>query len=130
VRRAALAILFLAGCQASSAGDAFHVVDGDTLDLVGAAGIRERIRIENIDAPELFSPHCAAERDSAILAAARLVALVGEGEVRVERHGRDRYGRTLAVLSVCAAGRCRDIGGLLVAEGHARPWRGHRETWC
>ncbi|MEO1905391.1 MAG: hypothetical protein ABGX08_00005, partial [Citromicrobium sp.] len=42
------------------------------------------------------------------------------------RTGTDRYGRTLARLTVDG----RDVGTVLVSMGLARPWRGRREGWC
>ena len=38
----------------------------------------------------------------------------------------DRYGRKLRV--VMRGGK--SLGGMLVDEGLARPWIGHREPWC
>lgn len=125
-RSAVFAAILLSASSVAAAGDAFHVVDGDTFDLIADDGSRERIRIENIDAPELHSPSCPAERDLAILSAARLVALLASGDIEVLRSGTDRYGRTLAVVG--AGGR--DVGVVLIAEHLARPWRGRRETWC
>ncbi len=39
---------------------------------------------------------------------------------------KDRYGRTLATVSVDG----QDVGEILIAEGLARPWTGHRQPWC
>ena len=96
------------------------VVDGDTIWLAG-----EKIRLLGIDAPELTGAKCAAESALARQAAERLAALT-QGRIVVAREGTDRYGRTLARLSVAAG----DLGGILIAEGLARPWTGRRESWC
>ncbi|MBV1695924.1 MAG: hypothetical protein KGP27_15800 [Hyphomicrobiales bacterium] len=71
------------------------VVDADTIEQHGV-----RWRIAGIDAPEIHSAKCAEERRRGILAAARLIALIGERGARINpvthpRSGRptiDRYG--------------------------------------
>jgi endonuclease YncB( thermonuclease family) len=75
-----------------------RVVDGDTLRC-GA----ERVRLLAIDAPELPG-HCAIGRDCApgdpVESSQSLGAGMGDGgTLRIERVGRDRYGRTLALVS-------------------------------
>ena len=74
------------------------VTDGDTLRCGD-----ERVRLIGIDAPELPG-HChhnrkCADGDAAASTAA-LVQLVRGRPVVLERHGRDRYGRTLAFARV------------------------------
>ncbi|MCA0920207.1 thermonuclease family protein [Pseudooceanicola nanhaiensis] len=96
------------------------VVDGDTIWFE-----REKIRLLSIDAPELFSPKCSQEALQAREARDRLADLLN-GEMRVEREGEDRYGRTLARVFVDG----RDVGELLVREGLVRRWVGRREPWC
>ncbi|QKV19711.1 thermonuclease family protein [Oricola thermophila] len=99
------------------------VVDGDTLWLDG-----EKIRIVNIDAPEVKG-RCRAERERAATATRMLASLVSNRPIRLDREGRDRYGRTLASL-VTPEG---DVGSALVAQRLAVHWRGRREpaeTWC
>jgi micrococcal nuclease len=39
---------------------------------------------------------------------------------------RDRYGRTLALVSVDS----QDLGEALIAAGLARRWDGRRHPWC
>lgn len=99
------------------------VHDGDTIRC-GA----ERIRIENIDAPELEgSPKCQDYRRSyawcdfekGIASRDELKAFLGTGTVRISRHGMDKYGRTLARVTVNG----RDAGNYLIGEGLARAWR-------
>ena len=97
------------------------VIDGDTFWLRG-----EKIRINNIDAPELLTPKCPAELALAQQATVRLAELLGSGRLRVLRDGIDKYGRTLAVVQAGGA----DVGDGLVAEGLARTWSGRREPWC
>ena len=71
------------------------VTDGDTIRC-GA----ERIRLLGIDAPELAG-HCrrgraCAPRDGP--ASKRSLATDMTGPITIERVGRDRYGRTLAIV--------------------------------
>ena len=99
-----------------------RVTDGDTI-RVG----EERIRIANIDTPEMPGrAACAYEADKALAAKARLGQLLSAGEITIARDGVDRYGRTLATLRVDG----RDVGDQLVAEGAAQRWDGHKAQWC
>lgn len=102
---------------------AISVYDGDTIRLGD-----ERIRIVGLDTPELGH---RAECESEVLAAERAKqALIGEiarGNVALHRQGTDRYGRTLARVTVDG----RDVAATLIAQGHARPYAGgRRESWC
>ena len=98
------------------------VHDGDSIRCG-----RERIRIENIDAPELpDSPKCHPPRSYAwcdyragYAARDALIAFLSKGTVMVRRTGTDRYGRTLARVTVNG----RDAGTYLVSQGLARRWR-------
>lgn len=99
------------------------VHDGDTIRCG-----RERIRISNIDAPELpDSPKCQkryrgiAWCDFGLAYRSRdaLRAFLAIGPVVIQRQGVDRYGRTLALVTVNG----RDAGQALVANGLARIWR-------
>lgn len=99
------------------------VHDGDTIRCG-----RERVRIEDIDAPELSdSPKCQDVRRSYAWCDYRLgnqaknalEAFLSKGRVMIERTGTDKYGRTLARVSVNG----RDAGAYLVGLGLARWWR-------
>ncbi|MFN2100893.1 thermonuclease family protein [Altererythrobacter sp. MF3-039] len=95
------------------------MVDGDTIWLAG-----EKIRLADIDAPEI-NGDCPYERDLALAARDRLSQLLS-GPITLYRQGKDRYGRTLAVVVVDGY----SVGDQLVAEGLARTWTGRREPWC
>lgn len=86
---------------------------------------RERIRITDIDAPELDG-ECTYESSLAIRTRDRLIALLNAEPFEIQRQGEDRYGRTLAVV-VNSRG---SIGDQLFREGLARTWAGRREPWC
>jgi len=98
------------------------VHDGDSIRCDG-----ERIRIENVDAPELAdSPKCTDPRrrgwcDNAAAIAARdsLRAFLAQGPVMVRRTGVDPYRRTLARVTVNGV----DAGDYLVGLGLARVWK-------
>lgn len=100
------------------------VIDGDTFWLDG-----QKIRIADIDTPEVGQPQCAHEKKLGDRATDRLIMLLNQGPFEVVPIGdrdEDQYGRKLRVIM-------RDNGSLgdqLVAEGLARTWTGQREPWC
>ena len=99
------------------------VVDGDTFWLQG-----EKVRIADINAPETHSAGCPAEQALGDRATRRLIGLLNAGPFTLDTEGRatDRYGRSLRVVRRGG----RSLGGQLVAEGLAEPWRGRRSDWC
>lgn len=106
-----------------------RVIDGDTIDM-GGERIRLRSEAGPIDAPELRSAKCPLELFRAEAARDRLKALVEGRQPAVDRTGADRYGRTVAIVRVGG----KDVGAILVAEGHAKMWLSlrskDRPTWC
>lgn len=103
------------------------VTDGDTVTIAG-----ERIRIANIDTPEIHHAQCEAERRLGKVAARRLAELLKSGRIEVHvgdpgtGRKKDRYGRTLATISIDGM----DVGETLIIEDLARPWEGRRRSWC
>ncbi|MFA7596297.1 MAG: thermonuclease family protein [Novosphingobium sp.] len=99
------------------------VVDGDTLWYKGT-----KIRIADINTPEVSEPGCAREAELGAKATARLVTLLNEGPFSLERIDRDtdKYGRALRVVTRGG----RSLGGQLVREGYAERWKGYRREWC
>lgn len=99
------------------------VVDGDTFWYRGA-----KIRIADINAPELSEPECAAEAALARRATARLTELLNDGPFSLENIDRseDRYGRKLKVVTR----QGHSLGKALVNEGLAEDWKGYRGYWC
>jgi endonuclease YncB( thermonuclease family) len=101
------------------------VVDGDTFWVHG-----EKIRIADIDTPEISRPRCREEHALGIRATTRLLELLNEGPFDLvqpqDGRDRDRYGR--ALRDVRRGGM--SIGDQLVAEGLARKWEGRRNPWC
>lgn len=100
------------------------VVDGDTLWLDG-----EKIRVADIDTPEISQPGCAAEKELGLQATQRLIELLNLAPFELRQNGgndEDQYGRKLRIIM-------RDgvsLGDQLVSEGLARSWTGQRQPWC
>lgn len=119
-----MSLILAAACIAS-------VHDGDTVRLCSG----ERVRLAGIDAPELQgSPRCNAVSRARLAVSKNpawcdpqfgrdsrdaLRAFLQSGNAKIQRIGADRYGRTLARLSVNG----RDAGQHLIARGFAKPWR-------
>lgn len=100
------------------------VIDGDTFILEGV-----RIRIADIDAPEIHPPRCAIEERLGIAARDRLHDLLNTGGFRLHSipgRDEDQFGRKLRVV----VRNGQSIGDHLVGEGLARTWSGRREPWC
>ncbi|TXR49443.1 thermonuclease family protein [Phyllobacterium endophyticum] len=104
-----------------------YVMDGDTI-LYN----REKIRIANIDAPEIGQAKCESELKRGLHAKAALKELLEGKEFQIVRGdpktGRmtDEHGRTLALILV----KGRDIGNSLIQRQLARQWTGRRMPWC
>ena len=97
------------------------VVDGDTLWYQG-----RKIRLLAIDAPEIKG-RCPNERAQAEAATRHLIVLLSTGLVRIECHGRDRYGRYLARIWT----RSGEVGPTMIGAGLAVPFGLPRRTdWC
>ena len=107
----------------SGAGRVTCVVDGDTIWYRGA-----KIRLADINAPEVSQPGCAAEAALGARATRRLTELLNAGPFSLLREGRDvdRYGRQLRLVTRRGA----SLGGTLETEGLAEHWQGHRGDWC
>lgn len=118
-----LACLLVAALLAPpAAAEPISITDGDTIRIGD-----ERIRIMGYDAPELFSPECATEFERARMAKWMLGILLASDQVAIERHGTDRYDRTLAEVTVEGA----SVARLMIGLGLGRPYDGgRREGWC
>ncbi|GAJ95633.1 putative nuclease [Rhizobium rhizogenes NBRC 13257] len=99
------------------------VVDGDTFWFDG-----QKIRIADIDTPELSPPRCEAERIKGEAAKSRLLTLLNAGKFSLAAVFRDedKYGRKLRTVS--RAGN--SLGDVLIEEGLARSWDGAQHGWC
>ena len=99
------------------------VVDGDTIWFKG-----EKIRMMGYDTPEPTTNICGGQReiDLATKASDRLVELLNTNQFTIARDGKDKYGRTLAIVRIGD----RDVGDILVEENLARSWPDGAEFWC
>jgi micrococcal nuclease len=98
-------------------------VDGDTFWLEGV-----KYRVADIDAPEKLPSRCAREAELGNRATERLRELLNQGAFRLEDADRDTdiYGRKLRIV----ARNNQSLGHVMVTEGLARAWTGHRQPWC
>ena len=99
------------------------VYDGDTIRLGD-----ERIRVVGFDTPELgHRARCNKEARAAKQAKQVLIGEIARGDVELHRQGTDRYGRTLARVTVNG----RDVANTMIGRGLARPYDGGRRAgWC
>jgi endonuclease YncB( thermonuclease family) len=100
------------------------VVDGDTIWSEGT-----KIRIADIDTPEVSEPKCQSEAALGAKATQRMLQLVNAGPFEIQTwpgRDEDKYGRKLRVLVRDG----RSLGDILVSEGLARTWTGRRQPWC
>ena len=99
------------------------MVDGDTFWYRG-----EKIRIADINTPEVSEPSCAREAELGHKATRRLRELLNQGPFALEPIDRDhdQYGRSLRVVTRGG----ESLGDTLVSEGLAEEWKGYRGEWC
>lgn len=83
------------------------VSDGDTVRCRTEVGV-ERVRVFGLNCPEL--------RDPSGPEAKRALVNLLRGKIEIERKGRDRYGRTVAVVYA----NKRDVARRLIASGTCR----------
>lgn len=123
MRLSLAALSFLLAASLAQAGN--YAVDGDTVEIDG-----ERIRIANIDTPEIGGAKCSTERQLGLQAKQRTAELMKGRPIRILRGDRgrdvDQYGRTLARIEIGG----KDLGEVLIGEGLARKWTGKRRPWC
>ncbi|MQB43514.1 thermonuclease family protein [Rhizobium sp. ICMP 5592] len=99
------------------------VVDGSTFWQNGV-----KIRLADIDVPDIAPSHCAGEQQKGAAAKLRLQALLNDGTFALSgsARGEDQNGGKFRIAM--RAGR--SIGDQLVSEGLARHWTGRAAAWC
>ena len=102
------------------------VVDGDTIWYRG-----EKIRIADINTPEVSRPACQNEAALARRATLRMQELLNSGPFSLIRDPQDNrdtdhFGRLLRIVMRDG----QSLGAILVAEGLAEQWQGRRRDWC
>ena len=101
----------------SITGRVSRVIDGDTVIVVDRADSQVRVRLADIDAPEMRQPYGPQAK-------AALVTMSGGKQVTVTYTRRDRYGRILGTLTIGN----RNINLTMVQSGHAWRYRYARNT--
>lgn len=97
----------------------YIAIDGDTIACSG-----ERIRILGVNTPEIHG-RCPAQAE----AARRFTAEVLRASVIIiEPHGRDRYGRTLAVVYVNSLSPENILAEWIISSGHGVPYGSTRRA--
>jgi micrococcal nuclease len=102
----------------------YCVVDGDTIRFAGI-----KIRVADIDTPEIHDYKCEHELKRGLRAKTRLLELVNEGPFTLVSTGgddADQYGRKLRRLMRNGL----SLGEFLIDEGLARRYAGGRLSWC
>lgn len=100
--------LLLIGCGQSQLEKVVGVSDGDTITVLDAEKKTHKIRLQHIDTPE-------RKQSFGTKAKQMLSDKVFGKEVRIERHSKDRYGRTIGVVYL--GSRCINLE--MVQEGWA-----------
>jgi micrococcal nuclease len=112
--------------------EVLRVIDGDTVEVRAQIWLDQhittKVRIRTIDAPELQSA-CSQERQLAEASRERLLVILGKNRAYLTDIGYDKYGSRILGNILTLQGQ--DIAGVMVSEGHARPYRGgRRQSWC
>lgn len=105
-----------------------RVIDGDTIEVCNVSG-PERIRIANLDAPESYRPACSKEKFAGIAAKQAAIQFFVRPIVNLEinRHSKDRYGRSVADVSVNG----KDFRQHMIVAGHGVEWKfNEKHDWC
>lgn len=99
------------------------VIDGDTIDAKIDLGfdvwVKKRIRLFNIDTPEVRTKDLA-EKKKGLTAKSRLIEILNESnnEFCIVSHGVGKYGRCLGELFIGE----NNINKQLILEGHAEEY--------
>ena len=84
------------------------IYDGDTITALTSQKEKIKIRLYGIDAPELKQPFGKASKR-------HLIDLISNNSLNINEKGKDKYGRTLAVLY----SGDQDINAQMVIDGYA-----------
>ena len=84
------------------------IYDGDTITALTSQKEKIKIRLYGIDAPELKQPFGKASKR-------HLIDLISNKSLNINEKGKDKYGRTLAVLY----NGDQDINAQMVIDGYA-----------
>jgi endonuclease YncB( thermonuclease family) len=123
VKRLLLVLSFLLLSAAPSLADTVKsVYDGDTLTLSSG----EKVRLACIDSPEMRNTaKKKADKPAAIAARDYLKTLIGTSEVKVQRLGKDLYGRIIARLYTPDG---KELSQEMLKAGHAVVFEGYAKS--
>jgi len=117
------------------AGIVAKTIDGDTVEVDAQPWpdmtINVRIRLADIQAPEIFHPGCSAEADAGRAAAVYIQSILAPGHsVTLHNVRPGKYARRMAADIKIEYGQ--NVAALLVQAGHAKPWpkNGQKPSWC
>lgn len=81
-----------------------RIVDGDTveaeIDLGFSIKITEKVRIENLNTPEIFKPKDPVEKRDGLIAKEKTRQILENKKVTIRTQKRDKYGRVLATIQL------------------------------
>lgn len=108
------------------------VIDGDTITVRAyvwlGTSVETSVRLAGIDTPELLGA-CRAEREKAVAARDRLIALLQGRSLRLRDITYDKYGGR--VVARIETDRGTDVSAALLAAGLARSYGGGGKAgWC
>lgn len=113
----------------TSPWEVVRVVDGDTIDVAKPFLIEQRVRLRDVDTPEIRGAKCEAEANAGFAATQRVRELTDGADVEIydTADKRDRWWRTVARVMVGGS----DLGETLISEGLARDCGAKRcDDWC
>lgn len=108
--------------------DNLYCYDGDTC-YVTIDGKNEKIRLLELDTPEISKPKCDAELELGLNARDYVNDLIKNAETIEFKtaHERDYFGRILSYLIIDG----KDVSELLVKNGLGVVYKkGHKKDWC
>lgn len=113
------------------AAEVERVIDGDTVRVAARIWVGHTVsvsvRLAGVDAPEIFRPRCAAERDAARRAKSFVETMLGGEEVTLHDVVPDKYGGRVVARIETASGD--DLGEALLSEGLAAE-DAAADPWC
>ncbi|MFN3835036.1 MAG: thermonuclease family protein [Glycocaulis sp.] len=113
--------------------EVLRVIDGDTIEVRAfiwpGHSVETRVRLADVDAPKIRRVRCEEEREAGFAAKAFVEGLLAGEDARVSLRAirPDAFGGRVVAHMDLADGR--DLGALLLAEGHATPFSA-RGGWC
>ena len=111
-----------------------RVVDGDTVRVTALIWVDQTVdvsvRLDGVDAPEIFRPKCDGEKALGLAARDFAEKFFREGTVRLRQVRKGKFaGRVIARVERSDGA---DLGAALIAAGLATPYhgKGPRTDWC